>query len=58
MTDFSYIEITDEARELMQVVATEFICFITSDAIDNVLTTGRVAIKEQDILESLENLGF
>lgn len=37
LTDYSDIEITDEARELMQVASTEFICFVTSDAIDNVL---------------------
>ncbi len=57
-TDFSDMEISDEARELMQVASTEFICFVTSDAIDNVNAMGRVAIKEQDIIESLENLGF
>ena len=52
------MEISEEARELMQMSATEFICFVTSDAIDNVLSLGRVAIKEQDVIESLENLGF
>jgi histone H3/H4 len=52
------MEVSDEARELMQVASTEFICFVTSDAIDNVLQMGRVSIKEQDVIESLENLGF
>ena len=34
MTDFSDMEIDPDALELMQVAATEFICFVTSDAID------------------------
>lgn len=46
LTDFSDMEVSDEAKELMQVASTEFICFVTSDAIDNVLSMGRVAIKE------------
>lgn len=58
LTDFSDMEICPEALELVQVAATEFISFITSDAIDNVMTGNRVAIKEQDVLESLESLGF
>ena len=37
LTDYTDMEITDEARELMQVAATEFICFVTSDAIENVI---------------------
>lgn len=58
LTDFSDFEIDEAALELVQVAATEFICFITSDAIEGVKTSSRVAIKEQDVLESLENLGF
>lgn len=52
------MDISDGALEFVQVAATEFICFVTSDAIENVKQGSRVAIKEQDVLESLENLGF
>ena len=51
-------QIDVEARKLVQVAVTEFICFITSDMIDEITKQNRVAIKEQDILESLENMGF
>ena len=51
-------QIDVEARKLVQVAVTEFICFITSDMIDEITKQNRVAIKEQDIIESLENMGF
>ena len=37
---------------------TEFICFITSDIIEEISKERRVAIKEQDIIESLDKMGF
>ena len=43
---------------MVQVAATEFICLITSDAIEGVKSGNRVAIKQQDVMESLENFGF
>ncbi len=58
VTDFSDLVIEQDAVELMQVVCTEFICFVTSDAVESVREQGRVAIKEQDIMEALDNLGF
>jgi hypothetical protein len=42
----------------MQVAATEFICFVTSDIIEEVHDQQRVAIKDQDLLESMNKLGF
>ena len=52
------IRISNGARELVQVALTEFICFITSDIIEDVREQQRVAIKDQDILESMDKLGF
>lgn len=43
---------------MVQVAATEFICFVTSDSIDSVLAEGRVAVREQDLMDSVERLGF
>ena len=37
---------------------TEFICFITGDIIEEISKEKRVAIKEQDIIESLDKMGF
>ena len=33
-------------------------CFVTSDAIDTVNQNNRVAVKDHDVIESLERLGF
>ena len=52
------MKIDSEARSLVQVAVTEFICFITSDIIEEISKEGRVAIKEQDIIESLDKMGF
>lgn len=54
----SQIKITNGARELVNVALTEFICFITSDIIFEVRDQQRVAIKDQDIIESMSKLGF
>lgn len=54
----SQIKIDNGAVELIQVALTEFICFITSDIIEDVRDQQRVAIKDQDILESMKKLGF
>ena len=51
-------KIDPEARALVQVAVTEFICFITSDVIEEISKEKRVAIKEQDIIESLDKMGF
>ena len=56
--DYSDMQVSEECLALVQVAATEFVCFVTSDAIESVQQAGRVAIKEQDVIESLENLGF
>lgn len=56
--DYAGMQISEEAIECMQVAVTEFVCFVTSDAIESVQKFGRVAIKGQDVIESLEALGF
>ena len=42
----SVTQIDVEARKLVQVGVTEFICFITSDMIEEITKQNRVAIKE------------
>ena len=56
--DVSTLSIDAEARALVQVAVTEFICFITSDIIEEISKERRVAIKEQDIIESLDKMGY
>ena len=52
------ITIDREAVELMQELVTEFVCFITSDMAEDVAKDRRVALKGQDLVESLNKLGF
>ena len=47
-----------EAVELMQEMVTEFVCFVTSDMAEDVARDRRVALKGQDLVESLNKLGF
>ena len=54
----SQVKIEEEAVELVQVALTEFICFVTSDIIEDVHSQQRIAIKDQDIIESMKKLGF
>ncbi len=44
--------------EAMQELVTEFICFVTADMTETVHREKRVALKGQDLLESLTSLGF
>ena len=39
-------------------MVTEFVCFITSDMAEQVNRDRRVALKGQDLIESLHKLGF
>ena len=52
------ITIDREAVELMQELVTEFVCFVTSDMAEDVAKDRRVALKGQDLVESLNKLGF
>ena len=54
----SQITIDREAVELMQELVTEFVCFVTSDMAEDVAKDRRVALKGQDLVESLNKLGF
>ena len=47
-----------EVVELMQEMVTEFVCFVTSDMAEDVTRDHRVALKGQDLDESLNKLGF
>ena len=39
-------------------MVTEFVCFVTSDMIEEVSKERRVSLKGQDLIESLNKLGF
>ena len=56
--DHANLKIDSNARALVQVAVTEFICFITSDIIEELSKEKRVAIKEQDIIESVDKMGY
>ena len=47
-----------EVVELMQEMVTEFVCFVTADMAEEVTKDRRVALKGQDLVESLNKLGF
>ncbi|CDW87077.1 UNKNOWN [Stylonychia lemnae] len=47
-----------QALEVMQEILTEFICFVTADMAEEVQKERRVALKGQDLIESLNRLGF
>ncbi|TNV75578.1 hypothetical protein FGO68_gene4753 [Halteria grandinella] len=47
-----------EVVELMQEIVTEFVCFVTSDVAEEVKVEKRVSLKGQDLIESLNKLGF
>ena len=47
-----------EVVELMQEMVTEFVCFVTSDMAEDVTRDRRVALKGQDLVESLNKLRF
>ena len=51
-------KIPKDVKELMQLLTTEFISFVTSDVIDDVGENSRMTIKGCDILNSLDKLGF
>lgn len=52
------IKVDREVVELMQEMVTEFVCFVTSDMAEEVIKEGRKALKGQDLVESLNKLGF
>ena len=52
------VRLDREVVELMQEMATEFVCFVTSDMAEEVARDRRVALKGQDLVESLHKLGF
>ena len=51
-------KVQQETKELMQVILTEFVLFITTDAIERVKENNRVAVQGGDVLEALEALGY
>jgi len=42
----------------MQEIVTEFILFVTSEAVDRANEKGRGTIQAEDLLEALKTLGF
>lgn len=52
------MKIDKDVSPLMQEITTEFICFVTSDMIEDIQKENRVTIKGSDIVGSLTKLGF
>ena len=52
------MKIDKNVVEAVQDSLTEFIMFVTSNMAEEVAKEGRVALKGQDLIETLYNLGF
>eukprot|EP00042_Codosiga_hollandica_P034716 m.246944 g.246944 ORF g.246944 m.246944 type:complete len:151 (+) comp54478_c2_seq1:89-541(+) len=52
------VKISKEAKETMQELASEFVCFIASEASDRCQVEKRKVIVGTDIVNSLQELGF
>ena len=50
-------KISEDTKRLMQECATEFICFIMSDANDQATQTKRKAVSGQDIIDACGHMG-
>ncbi|KAL3848657.1 hypothetical protein ACJIZ3_010539 [Penstemon smallii] len=51
-------KISNDAKEAVQHCVTEFISFITSEAIQKCQHEGRRIIKPEDVISAMEELGF
>lgn len=51
-------KLTKEGKETFQLILTEFITFITSEAAENAAAEDRKTVSGADIIIALENLGF
>ena len=49
---------SDETKQYMQQAATEFLCFIASEALDVVMTAQNNTVTNEDVLSALSTLDF
>lgn len=57
-TSVKCTKISEKAAETMQEIVTEFILFVTSEAVDLAKEKNRGTIQGEDFLQALKNLGF
>jgi len=52
------VKVSKEAKEMLMECATEFICFTTLEATKIAAERKRKAVKEEDVLQAAQDLGF
>ena len=57
LSHLGYAKISHDAKTLMQEAATEFICFIMSEANDQALQAKRKSVVGQDIINACDKMG-
>ena len=57
LSHLGYAKISHDAKTLMQEAATEFICFIMSEANDQALQSKRKSVPGQDIINACDTMG-
>eukprot|EP00964_Phaeocystis_antarctica_P163394 scaffold139481_cov121-Phaeocystis_antarctica.AAC.1 len=57
LAHLGYAKISHDAKSLMQEAATEFICFLMSEANDQALNAKRKSVSGQDFINACSNLG-
>ena len=58
LSHLGYAKISHDAKTLMQEAATEFICFIMSEANDQALQGKRKSVTGQDIINACDQMNM
>ena len=57
LADVGYAKISNDAKRLVQECATEFICFIMSEANSQAREAGRTSVSGQQMIDACESMG-
>ena len=57
LSHLGYAKISHDAKTLMQEAATEFICFIMSEANSQAREAGRTSVSGQQMIDACESMG-
>ena len=57
LADVGYAKISNDAKRLVQECATEFICFIMSEANSQAREAGRSSVSGQQMIDACESMG-